>query len=172
VASWSIISPASTALTAAPGRNTTSAMASARMPPTPSITLAPNCGSRTTPAMSSRLPDTIGATSTDTGPSSGVAAASRSAAACSTAPASPSRSLHQAALGLVRDRVAAQLHHHGEAELGGRSCGIGGRGHLALVGHRHAVLAQQRLRGGLGQGVAVGRHGHDSFGDALGMLTL
>ena len=38
------------------GRNTTSAIASARMPPTPSMTVAPNCGSRTRPTISSRLP--------------------------------------------------------------------------------------------------------------------
>ena len=49
------------------GRNTTSATASARMPPTPSITVGPNCGSRTTPAISSRFPAIIGATSTDDG---------------------------------------------------------------------------------------------------------
>ena len=59
----------------------TSATASARMPPTPSITVMPNCGSSVRPAISSRLPCTIGATRTATSPSSGVAAASSSAAA-------------------------------------------------------------------------------------------
>ena len=44
----SIISAASIALIGA-GRNCTSAMASAITPPMPSMTLAPNCGSRTTP---------------------------------------------------------------------------------------------------------------------------
>ena len=44
------------------GRNTTSAIASASTPPTPSITVGPNCSSRKTPAISSRLPPTIGAT--------------------------------------------------------------------------------------------------------------
>ena len=63
VARSSIISAAVTASNGA-GRNTTSATASARMPPTPSITVGPNWGSRTTPAINSRLPETIGATST------------------------------------------------------------------------------------------------------------
>ena len=49
----------------------TSATASARMPPTPSITVMPNCGSSASPAISSRLPRSIGATSTPTSPSSG-----------------------------------------------------------------------------------------------------
>ena len=62
-------------------RMATSATASARMPPTPTITVMPNCGSSASPAISSRLPRTIGATSTATSPSSGVAAASSSVAA-------------------------------------------------------------------------------------------
>ena len=70
-------------------RKATSATASARMPPTPSITVIPNCGSRWSPAISSRLPDTIGATSRWTAPSSGRAAARRSVAAARTASSSP-----------------------------------------------------------------------------------
>ncbi len=72
----SIISIAVARLSGA-GRNTTSCAASAKMPPTPSITVGPNCGSRTAPAISSRMPETIGATSRSTSPSSGRAAASR-----------------------------------------------------------------------------------------------
>ncbi len=87
----SIISAASTALIGA-GRNCTSAIASATMPPTPSITLAPNCGSRTTPAINSRLPEIIGAINSDTSPSAGVALAKRSVAAASTAVLSTSLS--------------------------------------------------------------------------------
>ena len=87
----SIISLASMALSGT-GRNTTSATASASTPPTPSMTLAPNCGSRTMPAMSSRLPLIMGATSSDTSPSAAVALPSNSAAAASTAASSARRS--------------------------------------------------------------------------------
>ena len=90
MASPSIIDIASLRLIGT-GRNTTSATASANTPPTPSITFGPNCGSRTMPAISSRLPLTIGATSTVTAPSAEVAFASRSAAADSTDAASVSR---------------------------------------------------------------------------------
>ena len=86
VARSSIISAVVVASSGA-GRNTTSAIASARMPPTPSITVGPNCGSRSAPTMSSRLPCTIGATRTVTSPSAGVAAARRSVAAASTSAA-------------------------------------------------------------------------------------
>ena len=80
VAKSAIISWAVTRSSGA-GRNTTSAIASAKIPPIPSMTLAPNCGSRTTPAINSRFPWTMGATNTVTGPSSGRAAASKSVAA-------------------------------------------------------------------------------------------
>ena len=75
----------------------------------PSITVAPNCGSRTRPAISSRLPLTIGATSTVTSPSS-VARGSeqfgrRSFDRGPVAETQPD----EAALGLVGDRVAVQL---------------------------------------------------------------
>ena len=56
------------------GLNTTSATASARIPPTPSITVGPNWRSRSMPAISSRFPATIGATSNETSPSDGSAA--------------------------------------------------------------------------------------------------
>ena len=85
----SICSCAVTSSTGA-GRNATSAIASASTPPTPSITIGPNCGSRIIPTMNSRAPDTIGATSSDTSPSSGRAAASNSSAADRTAASSAS----------------------------------------------------------------------------------
>ncbi len=83
VRSEPIISAASAAVIGR-GRNTTSAIASASTPPTPSITFRPNCGSSTTPAISSRVPRTIGATSSWTGPSAGVDAPSSSAPAWRT----------------------------------------------------------------------------------------
>jgi hypothetical protein len=57
------------------------------------MTHGPNCRSRTRPAISSRVPRTIGATSTDTTPSAGVATPCSSTAAARTASASrrPSR---------------------------------------------------------------------------------
>ena len=62
---------------------------------------------------------------------------------------------HEPAFGLVRDRVAAQLHDNGIAErVGGLGRGVGRRDG-ALVEHRHAVLREQRLRRGFGEG----RHG-------------
>ena len=109
-------------------RNATSPSASASTPPTPNITHGPNCGSRTSPAISSRVPRTIGATSSSTGPSSGRAAASSSVGRGvhrgGVAEAEP----HEAAFGLVRDRVAAQLHHDRIADRIGRGDGgVGGR---------------------------------------------
>ncbi len=73
--------------------NTTSPIASVKMPPRPSTTQRPNCGSRTRPASSSRRPRTSSATSSSTAPSSGRASASSSAAAARTAgpSASPTR---------------------------------------------------------------------------------
>jgi len=65
-------------------RMATSARASAKMPPMPSITVMPKVGSRCTPAISSREPRAIGAISTFTSPSAGVADASSSSAARST----------------------------------------------------------------------------------------
>ena len=82
----SIISSASTR-SIGTRRNVTSAIDSARMPPMPSITVIPNCGSRLTPAISSRMPRSIGATSTCTSPSSGRAAARSSDAAATTSAA-------------------------------------------------------------------------------------
>ena len=91
-------------------RNATSPSASASTPPTPSITHGPNCGSRTRPAISSRFPRTIGATSSSTAPSSGRAAASSSRRGRGTASPSREPEADETPLGLVRDRVAAQLH--------------------------------------------------------------
>ena len=88
----SIISPAVTSSSGA-GRNTTSAIASARIPPRPSMTVGPNCGSRTTPAMNSRLPAIIGAIRTLTSPSACSTRLRSSAAAASTATRSARRNL-------------------------------------------------------------------------------
>ena len=63
---------------------------------------------------------------------------------------------HEAALGLVRDRVAAQLHHDRDSRSRRRpptAASASARG--ALVEHRHAVARQQLLRRGFGEG----RHG-------------
>ena len=57
----SIMEAAPTSSTGA-GRNATSAMTSAITPPIPSITVGPNWGSTSIPAMSSRVPLIIGAT--------------------------------------------------------------------------------------------------------------
>ena len=126
MASWSIISWAVTASTGA-GRNTTSATASARMPPTPSITVGPNWASRSTPAISSRLPRIIGATSTATSPSSGVAAASSSVAAWPHGGGVGEAEPDQTALGLVGDGVAVELGDDRVAELLGGGDGVVGR---------------------------------------------
>ena len=67
--------------------NTTSESASAATPPRPNNTHGPNCGSRTIPAISSRLPRTISATSSCTSPSAGRTFASNSLAAARTASA-------------------------------------------------------------------------------------
>lgn len=66
-------------------RKQTSLMASANTPPTPNITVIPNTGSLCSPAMNSRLPLIMGATSTCTGPSSTVASDNSSPAAACTA---------------------------------------------------------------------------------------
>ena len=129
------------------------------MPPTPSMTLRPNCGSRTSPAISSRFPATIGATSSETAPSSGWAAASSSAAAARTASRVAEAQPHQPPLGLVGDRLAAQLDDDRVAErVGGGDRGLGVV-HLTLVDDGHAVGAQQRLRVGFGQRGTRGGHG-------------
>ena len=67
------------------GLKTTSFSASAMMPPTPSITVGPNCASTSMPTMNSRTPETISATSRCTSPSAGRAAPSSSVAASRTA---------------------------------------------------------------------------------------
>ena len=53
--------------------------------------------------------------------------------------------LHQAALGLVSNRVAAQLHDNWVAEFGSSAGGSRRCSNLALVGYWHSVLAQERL---------------------------
>ena len=118
------------------GRKTTSATASARTPPTPSITVGPNWGSRSSPMINSRFPATIGATSTWTSPSRSVAAANSSAAADSTAAASPKSQADESAFGLVGDRVALELGHHRKPDRLGGSDGVGRRRDEAFVGNR------------------------------------
>ena len=92
-------------------------------------------------------PLTIGATSSDTSPSSADAAASRSAAAARTAWSSARRRRTSAALGLVGDAVAVELDDDRAAEGLAQprrprrpSCAT------TLGGDRHAVLGQQLLR--------------------------
>ena len=101
---------------------------------------------------------TIGATSTLTAPSSGVAAASRSAAAASTAAASPSRSRTRPRSVLWAMASPHSLTTTGKPIAVGGGGGLGGGGDLALVGHRHAELAQQRLRRRFRQGGAGCSH--------------
>ena len=67
------------------------------------------------PAMSSREPRTIGATSNSTGPSSGRAAASSSRGRGAHRGRVRQPEANEPALGLVRDGVAAQLHHDRES---------------------------------------------------------
>ncbi len=70
---------------------------------------------------------------------------------------------HEVALGLVRDRLAAELDRHREAERHGRahrSFGIVGQ---RLPRDRHAVGREQLLRGVLGEG---GRHRRERSGRA------
>ena len=57
----------------------------------------------------------------------------------------------EAPLGLVGDRVAAELGHHREAELGGGGDGIGGRVDDPLRHHGDAVAGQQCLGRALGE---------------------
>ena len=105
--SSSIILAAIAASTGA-GRNTTSAIASASTPPMPSITVAPNCGSRTAPTISSRRPSIIGATSNSTSPSSGCTAPSSESAASRTASAStmPRRTRPRSVLWAIRSPLS------------------------------------------------------------------
>ena len=98
-------------------RKATSATASARIPPTPSITVMPNCASWCRPAISSRLPRSIGATSRCTSPSSGRAAASSSVGGLCDGVVVGEAEAHEAPLGLVGDGVAAELQHDRVAEL-------------------------------------------------------
>ena len=75
---------------------------------------------------------------------------------------------HQASLGLVRDCSATQLRHHRVAEcLRGLDSPLRCR-HLTLVGHGHAVRAQQRLRCGFRQGVWSAHTRHARRGRCLG----
>ena len=107
--------------------------------------------------MSSRLPRTIGATSSSTSPSSGWAAASRS-----PWPRRPRRAVaqpeaHEAPLGLVGDRVAAQLDHDRVPDGLGRGDRRVGVDRGALVENGHAVSREQRLGVDLGQRAHMSR---------------
>ncbi len=104
--------------------------------------------------MSSRVPRTIGATSSSTGPSSGRAAAEQLGCRMPTAAASAHPEPHEAPFGLVRDRVAAQLYHDGIADRVGRGDRLGGAGDRALVEDGDAVTGHELL----GRGFREGRH--------------
>ena len=146
----SIISSASTRVTGT-SRKLTSATASARMPPTPSITVMPNCGSSWSPAISSRVARSMGATSRWTSPSSGVAAASSASAASRTCVGRAEPEPHQAPLGLVGDGVAPELDHDREPDLVGRRHRVGGGRHDPLGGERHTERGEQLFRRRLGE---------------------
>ena len=83
-------------------------------------------------------------------------------AACSTAVASAQVEAHEAALGLVRDRVAVQLQDHRVADGVGGGDGGGGIGRDPLVGHGDPVRGDQGLRFGFRQG----RHGREGIAGA------
>ena len=153
VASWSIISWAVTWSTGA-GRNTTSATASARMPPTPSITVGPNCGSRTTPAISSRLPRTIGATSTPTSPSCGRGRGEQLAGGAAHRVGVAEAEPNEPALGLVGDRVAVELGDDRDIPWRRRRRRPRRRSPPALGRDGHPVAGEQALGLGLGEGAA------------------
>ena len=133
-------------------------MASASTPPTPSITVIPNCGSRLRPAISSRVPRTIGATSRPTSPSSGRAAASSSAPAASTASAdaSPRRTRPRSVLWAMASPHSLTTTGNPISAAAAAACAADGDD--PLVGHGHAVAGQQRLGRGLGER-RRGRHG-------------
>ncbi len=60
-------------------------------------------------------------------------------------------------LGLVRDRVAAQLDHDRKADRAGRRDRVVDGGHGALVEHRHTEFGEEQLRRGFGEGRHRGR---------------
>ena len=105
----------------------------------------PNCGSRTSPAISSRLPvhhrRDEHADLAVVGPSPRRAARRPRPR---TASASAQAEAHEAALGLVRDRVAAEL--HDDRDSRSRRLPRPRRrhvGHDALVEHGHAVASER-----------------------------
>ena len=104
--------------------------------------VGPNCGSRCSPAMSSRCPGTIGATSTlDLAVvGRGRGRAGRSAASATGVGVAQAEA-HEAPLGLVGDRVAAQLGHDGVAERL-----AGGRGLAAVVDECAPARPARRTR--------------------------
>ena len=107
------------------------------------MTVGPNCSSVWMPAISSRVPDSIGATSSSTSPSSGRAAPSSSAAAVRTAASSPRRSRTS-----PRSVLWAIASPHSFATTGKPSSGRR-RGRLvrrrdrARPDHGHAVIGEQ-----------------------------
>jgi hypothetical protein len=88
----------------------------------------------------------IGATSSPTSPSSGVAAARSASAAVRTAPAS-----NETPLGLVRDAVAVELHDHRIADRLGGGDGLVSGCDDALGREGHGVFAQHLFRRGFRQ---------------------
>ena len=119
----------------------------------------PNCASRLRPAISSRLPCTIGATSDAdlavVGAGGGEQLGRRHLDRVGVGDAEP----HEASLGLVGDAVAVELDHDRAAERSGGVGGVGRRGHDPLLGHRHPVGGQQPLGRGFGEGPAAGHPG-------------
>ena len=102
--------------------------------------------------MSSRRPESIGATSSSTGPSAAVAAPSSARGRGRDVVLARQPEAHESPFGLVRDRRPAELEHHWEPDLGGgehRTCRVGDR---PLHGHGDAVARDERLRLGLGEG--------------------
>ena len=163
VARSSIISSASTR-SIGTRRIETSAIASARMPPTPTITVMPNCGSRASPAISSRLPRTIGATRTPTSPSSGTRGGEQLVGR-----ATHGGGVAQAEPDEPRSVLWAIASPHSLATTGKPSSSAADAASAAvvddaLVGHGHPVGGEQRLRVRLRQRSGP-RHGCGAYGD-------
>ena len=129
------------------GRKTTSAIASARMPPTPSITVGPNCGSRTTPAISSRLPDDHRRDEhVDVAVVGGRRGQQLGRGRLDGRPIAEAQP-DQPTLGLVGDGVAVELRHDRVADVVRGVDRSGRRVDESLGSDRYAVAREQGLRG-------------------------
>ena len=143
------------------GRNTTSAIASAKMPPTPSITVGPNCGSRERPD------DELTVALHHRGDEDRDVAVGRRGRGEEVRRGrldiggGPQVEADQAAFGLVGDRVAVELGHDGVADGVGRRDGLARAPHETLGRDRHPVGPQQFLGRALGESGVGGRaHAH------------